>query len=67
LSRETVKKYGVMHDDPNSAYFRLARRAYFVIDKQGIIRYKHIMEEAGHLLDSEEIFRTVQNVVTAKP
>jgi peroxiredoxin len=66
FSRETVKKYGVMYDDPNSAYFRMARRAYFVIDKQGIIRYMHIMEDAGHLLDSEEIFRTVQNVVTAR-
>jgi peroxiredoxin len=64
FSRETVKKYGVMFDDPKSPYFRMARRAYFVIDKQGIIRYKHIMEDAGHMLDSEEIFRTVQRVVT---
>jgi peroxiredoxin len=64
FSRETVKKYGVMFDDPQSPYFRMARRAYFVIDKQGIIRYKHIMEDAGHMLDSEEIFRTVQRVVT---
>jgi glutaredoxin-dependent peroxiredoxin len=67
FSRDTVKKYGVMNDDPNSAHFRLARRAYVIIDKQGIIRYKHIMEDAGHLLDSEEIFRTVQNVATAAP
>jgi peroxiredoxin len=66
FSRDTVRKYGVMYDDPNSAYFRMARRAYVVIDKQGIIRYKHIMEDAGHLLDSEEILRTVQNVVTAR-
>jgi glutaredoxin-dependent peroxiredoxin len=65
FSRETVKKYGVMYDDPNSAYFRMARRAYLVIDKQGIIRYKHSMEEARHLLDAEEIFNTVKTIVTA--
>jgi peroxiredoxin len=65
FSRETVKKYGVMYDDPNEARFRMAKRAYFVIDKQGIIRYKHIMEEAGHLLDAEEIFNTVKMIVTA--
>lgn len=64
FSRDTVKKYGVMVDDPNSAYFRLAKRAYVVIDKQGIIRYKHIMEDSGHILDSEEIFSTVQEIVT---
>ena len=63
FSRETVKKYGVMDDDPSSAYFRMARRAYFVIDQQGIIRYKHIMQDPGHALDSEEIFSAVQRVV----
>ena len=65
FSRDTVKKYGVMYDDPNEARFRMAKRAYFVIDKQGIIRYKHIMADAGHLLDAEEIFNTVKTIVTA--
>ena len=65
FSRDTVKKYGVMYDDPNEARFRMAKRAYFVIDKQGIIRYKHIMEDAGHLLDAEEILNTVKTSVTA--
>ena len=64
FSRETVKKYGVMYDDPNSAYFRMAQRAYFVIDKQRIVRYKHIMQDAGHMLDSEAILGTVQRIVT---
>jgi peroxiredoxin len=67
FSRDTVKKYGVMVDDPNSAYFRLAKRAYFVIDKQGIIRYKHVMEDARNRLDSGEIFSTAQKVVTGAP
>ena len=65
FSRDTVKKYGVMYDDPNEARFRMAKRAYFVIDKQGIIRYQHIMEEARHLLDPAEIFNTVKTIVTA--
>jgi peroxiredoxin len=65
FSRDTVKKYGVMYDDPNDARFRMARRAYLVIDKQGIIRYKHSMEDAGHMLDPEEIMSTVKTIVTA--
>jgi glutaredoxin-dependent peroxiredoxin len=64
FSRETVKKYGVMISDPNSAYYRMAQRSYFVIDKQGIIRYKHIMEDAGQMLDPEEIFNIVQKIAT---
>ena len=64
FSRDTVKKYDVMTSDPNSAYYRMAQRSYFVIDKQGIIRYKHIMEDAGHTLDPEEIFNTVKKIAT---
>jgi peroxiredoxin len=65
FSRETVKKYDVMYDNPNEARFRMARRAYFVIDKQGIIRYKHIVDQPGHLLDAEEILNTVKTIVSA--
>jgi peroxiredoxin len=67
FSRDTVKKYGVMYDDPNSPYFRMAQRAYFVIDKQGIIRYKHVMADAGQMLDPEEIFTTVKRIVGPTP
>ena len=63
FSRDTVKKYGVMYDDPKSPYFRMAQRAYFVIDKQGVIRYKHIMETPREMLDSEQIFETVKQTV----
>jgi peroxiredoxin len=65
FSRDTVKKYGVMFDNPKEARFRMAKRAYFVIDKQGIIRYKQIMDESGHLLDSEDIYNTVKTIATA--
>ncbi len=65
FSRDTVKKYGVMDDDPNSARFRMAKRAYIVIDKQGIVRYTHVMAETRHLLEPEVIFNTVKAVATA--
>jgi glutaredoxin-dependent peroxiredoxin len=64
VSRDTVKQYGVMHEDPHSAYFRLAKRAYVVIDQQGIVRHKEVMDDAGHLLDAETIVNTVKHSVT---
>jgi peroxiredoxin len=63
FSRETVKKYGVMVDDPNAASFRLAQRAYVVIDRQGIIRYQQIMEDPDDALDADEIFTIVEKIV----
>ena len=66
FSRDIVQKYGVMDDDPKSAYFRYAKRAYVIIDKEGMVRYQHIMDHAGHLLDSEEILGQVANVIKGK-
>jgi peroxiredoxin len=63
VSRETVQKYGMMVDDPHSVSFRLAQRAYVVIDQQGIIRYQRIMEDPDHALDAQEIFTIVQKIV----
>ena len=67
FSRDTVKKYGVMVDDLNSAYFRLAKRAYVVIDQRGIVRHIEVMDHAGHLLDAETILNTVKHSVTGVP
>jgi peroxiredoxin len=62
FSREIVKKYGVMDDDPDSPFFRYAKRAYVLVDKRGIVRYKHIMDELSHLLDSEVILSEVAKI-----
>jgi peroxiredoxin Q/BCP len=66
FSRDIVKKYGVMEENPNSSLFRYSKRAYFVIDKQGIVRYMHVMDQVGHLLDSEEILAAVTKVAGGK-
>jgi hypothetical protein len=63
LSRETVQKYGMMVDDPHAVSFRLAQRAYVVIDQRGIVRYQQIMADPDHALDAEEIFTIVQKIV----
>jgi len=63
FSRDIVQKYGVMEDNPKSPFFRHAKRAYVIIDKQGIVRYTHIMHDAGHLLDTAEILAEVAKVV----
>ena len=63
FSRDTARKYGVLVEDPKAPYFYYARRSYFVIDKQGIVRYKHIMDSNSQMLDPEEILADVAKVV----
>jgi peroxiredoxin len=64
FSRETVQQYGLMVDDPHAASFRLAQRAYVVIDRPGLIRYQHSRQDPDHGLDPQEIFTTVRQIVT---
>ncbi len=66
FSRDTVKKYGVMETNPESAFFRYAKRAYFIIDKQGVIRYSHVMDDIRHILDTEEIVAEVAKVAKGR-
>jgi peroxiredoxin len=63
FSREMAKTYGMMVDDPNDPSFRLARRAYVVIDRQGTVWYQQIMDDPDQALDAQEIFATVENIV----
>jgi len=55
-----------MEDKPDSAFFRYAKRAYVLIDRQGIVRYKHVMNQPGHHLESAEILGEVEKVVKGK-
>ena len=66
FSRETARKYGVLDEDPKSPYFYYARRSYFVIDKEGIVRYQHVMESNRQMLDPEEILAVVTQTVKSQ-
>jgi len=40
IKRVTAEAFGVLYNDPkNSVLFRRAKRSWFVIDREGIIRY----------------------------
>jgi glutaredoxin-dependent peroxiredoxin len=55
-TRETVKKYGVFHEDfAGLKGYVAAKRSVFVLDKNGIVRYRWISEDPGKQPDFEEI------------
>jgi peroxiredoxin len=41
---------------------RLANRAYFVIDKEGTVRFKKVMENPAELVPMEEIGRVLEDL-----
>ena len=52
--------YGAMVTDEQSPIYRYAKRAYVVLDRQGIVRYVNVLDNALNLLSSEEVLRALK-------
>jgi peroxiredoxin len=58
--RQMLPVYGAMQTDEKSPVFRYARRAYFIIDKTGTVRFVKVMDNPLDLLDANEVLQTVK-------
>jgi peroxiredoxin len=58
--RKMLPAYGVMVTDKQSPMYRLAKRAYFILDRQGIVRFVRIQSNPLDLLKPEEVFKALQ-------
>ena len=55
--REVAPAYGVMLPS------LVANRAYFLIDKAGVVRWVHVEEHPGHRRENAEILEAIKNVI----
>jgi peroxiredoxin len=58
--RAMLPQYGAMVTDEKSPIFRYAKRAYFVIDKNGVVKYIKVMDNALDLLKADEVLAAVK-------
>lgn len=56
--REASMAYGVLRED---TYF--ANRAYFLIDKSGVVRWAHVESSPGQRRENEEIFAAIRSTL----
>jgi peroxiredoxin len=54
---KAVKAYGVLNEER-----RTARRSYFIVDKDGVIRFKKIMPTNSDLLPNDEILKEIKKI-----
>ncbi len=59
--RQMLPALDAMVTDPQSPMFRYAKRAYFVIDRQGVIRYVKIMDNPLDLLSPDDLLKAVKD------
>ena len=54
---KTAQAYGVFNADR-----KLAVRSYFIIDKQGVIRYKKVLKQGKPLVPNDELLEEVKKI-----
>lgn len=58
--RTMLPAYDAIVTDEKSPIFRYARRAYYVIDKDGVVKYMKVMDNALDLLKAEDVLRALK-------
>jgi peroxiredoxin len=58
--RAVIAQYDAMVTDDKSPIFRYAKRAYFVIDKNGVVKYIKVMDNPLDLLKPDEVLAAVK-------
>jgi len=58
--RQMLPSYGAMQTNEASPVFRYAKRAYFIVDKTGTVKFVKVMENPLDLLDPAEVLQAVK-------
>ena len=59
--RQMLPAYGALVTDEKSPIFRYAKRAYYVIDRSGVVRYMKVQDNALDLLDPAEVLKALRD------
>lgn len=59
--RQMLGAYGALETNEQSPIYRYAKRAYFIIDRQGTVRYVKIQQNPLDLLDPQEVLRALKD------
>lgn len=62
FNKEASAAYGSLHDTFAYGWKGVSKRAAFVIDKEGIVRYAEVLENAGDVPNFEKIKETLESL-----
>ena len=58
--RQRLPAYDAMVMDEKSPIYRYAKRAYFILDRQGVVRYAKIQENPIDLLNPDDVLKALK-------
>ena len=62
--RTMLPAYDAMVTDAKSPMYRLAKRAYFIVDRRGIVRYTRVQANPLDLLRPEDVLKVVRELAS---
>lgn len=58
--RQMLPAYGALVTDKKSPLYRYGKRAYFILDRRGIVRWMKIQRNPLDLLDPDEVLQALK-------
>ena len=59
--RQMLPQYDALETNEQSPIYRYGKRAYFVIDREGVVRYKKVQTNALDMLKPEEVLQAFKD------
>ena len=59
--RTMLPAWGALETNEQSPIFRYAKRAYWVVDRQGVVRYQKIQTNPLDLLNPDEVLKAYKD------
>lgn len=60
--RKVVDQYGILDTNPDSMVYRYTKRSYVIIDTDGIVRYRKILDDPRKLVDDDELLAELDKI-----
>ena len=59
--RQMLPAYGAMQTNEQSPVYRYAKRAFFIIDKAGTVKFAKVMDNSLDLLSADEVLKALRD------
>jgi len=59
--RQMLPAYGAMVTKEDSPVYRYAKRAFFIIDKTGTVKFAKVMDNSLDLLSADEVLKALKD------
>ncbi len=60
FGRKMLPAYGVMVTDETSPIYRYAKRAYIILDREGVVRYVRVQANPLDVLKPEDVLKALK-------